>query len=315
MNKTANEGIERKVLIFNIQKYSLYDGPGTRTIVFFKGCPLRCKWCSNPEGLSRKYDVMYKKNYCVDCGACVSVCPQKIHEIKDGVHIVRRDIDCIGCRKCVAVCPKSALEISGEFKTISELMDIIKEDESFYDISGGGVTLGGGECTLQGEAAKNLLRACKEYGIHTAIETCGYTNPAKMLELAEYVDLFLFDLKHMDPKKHNDLTGMSNEIILHNLEELIKRRKQVIVRMPMLKGINDSEEEILKISDFLQKFISYKNFQGIHLLPYHKLGVNKYQQLDMEYQIEGDPSLSEEDLNRIEQLIAQKKLHVRVIRH
>lgn len=312
---SRNDATTRRAMIFNIQKYSLYDGPGTRTIVFFKGCPLRCKWCSNPEGLDRRYNVMYKRNYCIDCGACVAVCPEKIHIMENGEHKVRRDIDCTGCRKCVAVCPKSALDISGEFKEVTELFEIIKEDESFYETSGGGVTLSGGECTNQPEAAKSLLKACRDYGIHTAIETCGYTNPEKMLEISEYVNLFLFDLKHMDPKKHNELTGVSNEIILHNLEELIKRRKKVIVRMPLLKGINDSQEEIRNISEFLKRFRGYENFEGIHLLPYHKLGVNKYKQLDLEYKIEGDPSLKKEDLDAIESMIKNENLLVRVIRH
>jgi glycyl-radical enzyme activating protein family protein len=313
--KTAGNDIERRAMIFNIQKYSLYDGPGTRTIVFFKGCPLRCKWCANPEGLDRKYNVMFKQNYCIHCGACLSVCPVGIHQMENQEHIVDRSINCTGCGKCVSVCPKSALDISGEFKTISEILDVIKEDESFYEISGGGVTLSGGECTLQFEAARDLLKACKEYGIHTAIETCGYTEPQKALALSEYVDLYLFDLKHMDPKRHTELTGMSNEVILLNLETLIKKRKSLIVRMPMLKGINDSKEEIEKISVFLKKFVSYENFLGVHLLPYHKLGVNKYYQLGMKYEIEGDPSLGKEDLDQIEQWIAKENLMVRVIRH
>ena len=312
---TAERNIERKIMIFNIQKYSLYDGPGTRTVVFFKGCPLRCKWCSNPESFDRKFNVMFKENYCINCMACVGVCPEKIHINEDGIHKVRRDIDCIGCRKCVSVCPKTALGISGEYKTISEVLEVIKEDEYFYDASGGGVTLSGGECTAQTEGAKTLLKACKEYGIHTAIETCGYTNPDKMLELSQYIDLYLFDLKHMNPKRHMELTGMSNEVILHNLEELIKRRKKLIVRMPMLKGINDSEEEIKNISEFLKRFKSYENFGGIHLLPYHKLGVNKYKQLGINYPIDGDPSLSKEDLDKIENMIAKENLLVRVIRH
>ena len=284
-------------------------------LYFFKGCPLRCKWCANPESFDRKFNVMFKESYCINCGACTRVCPENIHIMENGIHKVRRDIDCIGCRKCVEACPKSALGISGEFKTISEILEVIKEDEYFYSSSGGGVTLSGGECTMQAEGAKALLKACKDYGLHTAIETCGYTKPDKMLEISEYVDLYLFDLKHMNPKRHNELTGVSNEIILHNLEELIKRRKKVIVRMPMLKGINDSEEEINQISQFLIKFKDYDNFQGIHLLPYHKLGVNKYKQLGKIYPVDGDPSLSKDDLDRIENMIKKEKLLVRVIRH
>jgi choline TMA-lyase-activating enzyme len=309
--------IERKALIFNVQKYNMYDGPGIRTLVFFKGCPLRCKWCANPEGLERKFQVMYKRNSCVDCGACVDVCPVGIHVISNetGKHEIVREKDCIGCMKCVNVCPNAALNIAGEVKTISELLKIVEEDVAFYDISGGGVTLGGGEVTAQPEAALNLLMACKREGINTAIETCGYTRTETILKIAEYVDLFLFDLKHMDPVRHNELVGVSNELILTNIKELLHHRYNVKVRMPMLKGINDSKEEIDAVIKFLMPFRDDKNFKGIDLLPYHKLGVNKYNQLDMEYPIDGDPSLSAEDLDRIEEWMKEYQFPVTVVKH
>ncbi|WP_313181617.1 choline TMA-lyase-activating enzyme [Lacrimispora sp.] len=309
--------IERKAFIFNVQKYNMYDGPGIRTLVFFKGCPLRCKWCSNPEGMVRKFQVMYKQNSCVNCGACADVCPVGIHVIsKDtGKHEIQREKDCIGCMKCKNVCPNAALTIAGEVKTISELLKIVEEDSAFYDISGGGVTLGGGEVTAQPEAALNLLMACKQEGINTAIETCGYTNTETILKIAEYVDLFLFDIKHMDPVRHNELVGVNNEQILTNLKELLHHRYNVKVRMPMLKGINDSREEIDEVIKFLMPFRDYKNFKGIDLLPYHKLGVNKYNQLDMKYPIEGDPSLSPEDLDRIESWMKEYQFPVTVVKH
>ena len=178
--------MERKALIFNVQKYNMYDGPGIRTIVFFKGCPLRCKWCANPEGLERKIQIMFKKNSCVNCGLCVDACPVGIHEITpEGIHRVRRDIDCTGCGKCKSVCPQAALEVNGQVKTVSELLEIVEEDAAFYSMSGGGVTLGGGECTAQPEAARELLMACKSQGINTAIETCGHTKPDKLFAIAE----------------------------------------------------------------------------------------------------------------------------------
>lgn len=311
-----NNVIERKAFIFNKQKYNMYDGPGVRTLVFFKGCPLRCKWCSNPEGLERKYQIMFKPTTCVSCGSCVPVCPQKIHSISpSGEHIIDRDIDCIGCGQCVEACVPDALKVAGQQVPISELLEYVEQDRAFYEQSGGGVTLGGGEVTSQPEAAINLLQACKQEGLHTAIETCGYTKKETILRFAEYVDLFLFDLKHIDPDRHFELTGVRNEMILENMEELIMKRKHVKVRMPMLKGINDSEAEIRGVIEFLKPFKEFKNFEGIDLLPYHKLGVNKYVQLGMDYPIEGDPSLDDADLDRIEGWIREYDFPVSVIRH
>ena len=311
-----NNVIERKAFIFNKQKYNMYDGPGVRTLVFFKGCPLRCKWCSNPEGLERKYQIMFKPTTCVSCGSCVPVCPQKIHSISPtGEHIIDRDIDCIGCGQCVEACVPDALKVAGQQVPISELLEYVEQDRAFYEQSGGGVTLGGGEVTSQPEAAINLLQACKQEGLHTAIETCGYTKKETILRFAEYVDLFLFDLKHIDPDRHFELTGVRNEMILENMEELIMKRKHVKVRMPMLKGINDSEAEIRGVIEFLKPFKEVKNFEGIDLLPYHKLGVNKYVQLGMDYPIEGDPSLDDADLDRIEGWIREYDFPVSVIRH
>lgn len=309
--------IERKARIFNIQKYNMYDGDGIRTLVFFQGCPLRCKWCANPEGLEKKYRVMLKSNLCVNCGACVSACPVGIHTISNKTlkHEVNRDIDCIGCGKCKEACLKSAISIVGEEKTISELLKIVEEDRTFYEMSGGGVTLGGGEVLMQPEAATSLLMACKQEGINTAIETCGYTKLETILKVAEFVDLFLFDIKNINSDRHYELTGVRNERILENLQELLKKKYNVKIRMPLLKGINDSQDEIGKTMEFLLPYKDYKNFKGIDLLPYHKMGVNKYNQLGMEYPIKDDPSLKNEDLDRIESWIKKYDLPVKVIRH
>lgn len=308
--------IERKAFIFNKQKYNLYDGPGVRSMVFFKGCPLRCKWCANPEGLERRYQIMLKPTACVSCGACVSACPQGTHLISsDGTHTVDRDKQCIGCGACVNACMQAALKVAGEEASISELLAYLEEDRSFYEHSGGGVTLSGGEVTAQPEAAINLLMACKREGLHTAIETCGYTKKDTFLRFAEVVDLFLFDIKHMDPERHAQLTGVRNEMILENLEMLLMKRANVKVRMPLLKGINDSEEEIRAVIDFLTPYKDFKNFRGIDLLPYHKLGVNKYVQLGMDYAIDGDPSLDDADLDRIEGWLKNEQFPVVVVRH
>ena len=319
--------LERKARIFNVQKYSIYDGPGIRTLIFFKGCPLRCKWCSNPEGLERKYQVMYIEDLCIHCGNCISTCPVGIHYYSkqdDGSfglrsegprHKVTRDIDCIGCRNCEAICPKKALSIAGLDKTISEVLEIIQQDVPFYQSSGGGVTLGGGEVTAQPEFAANLLMECKRMGINTAIETCGYAKQESLLMIAQFTDLFLYDLKHIDSDRHYELTGVRNERILDNLRELIRRGLNVKIRMPLLRGLNDGEDTIRQTMEFLKPFNSYRNFQGIDLLPYHKLGINKYKQLDMEYTITDDLSFKAEELEYLEEVIKDYDLQVNVVRH
>lgn len=314
MNGTV---IERKALIFNVQKYNMYDGPGVRTIVFFKGCPLRCQWCSNPESQKRTHQVMFKASLCVNCGACVSVCPAGVHRMSPdtSAHEFVPGSQCIGCRKCEAACLQSALSVVGEVKTISELMAIVEEDRSFYEVSGGGVTLGGGEALMQPEAAANLMMVCRQVGINTAIETCGYAKPEALMKVAEFTDLFLFDIKHMDSDRHHALTGVRNEMILTNLKTLLDHRCNVQIRMPLLKGINDSEGEIRALIDFLMPYRDARNFKGIDLLPYHKMGVNKYTQLGWEYPLAGDPSLSETDLDRIETWIKGFDFPVTVVRH
>ncbi|MGE4273345.1 MAG: choline TMA-lyase-activating enzyme [Desulfitobacterium sp.] len=316
MSKDVIRILERKARIFNVQKYSIYDGPGIRTLIFFKGCPLRCKWCSNPEGLERKYQVMYKEDLCIHCGQCIAVCPVNIHCVsEESKHHVIRDIDCIGCRKCEEICPKQALSIAGEEKTISEVLEIIQQDALFYLSSGGGVTLGGGEVTAQPEFATNLLMECKRMGINTAIETCGYVKLDSLLMIAQFTDLFLYDLKHIDSDRHYELTGVRNERILDNLTELIRRGYHVKVRMPLIKGMNDSIDTLRRTLEFLKPFKSCKNFQGIDLLPYHKLGINKYKQLDKKYTINEDLTYTTEELDRIAESIREYDMNVKVIRH
>lgn len=308
--------VERKALIFNIQKYNMYDGPGVRTLIFFKGCPLRCQWCSNPESQLRQYQVMYKKDVCVHCGTCARVCPVGVFKAPDANgYIINKEVECIGCRKCERECPVSALGVVGEQKTISELMQVVMEDKPFYETSGGGLTVGGGEPMMQPEALQNLLIACQQEGVNTAIETCGYARPETVAKIAGVCDLFLFDLKHMDPERHHELVGVRNESILANLKWLLENRANVKVRMPLLKGVNDNESELDAVIQFLKPYQDYKNFKGIDILPYHKLGVHKYAQLGREYPIKGDPALGDEELKRIENCLARYDFPVAVIKH
>lgn len=311
--------IERKARIFNVQKYSIYDGPGIRTLIFFKGCPLRCKWCANPEGLERKYQVMMKDNLCIKCGKCVPVCCQGIHSIvQEGdalIHKVDRSVNCIGCRKCEAVCPRKAINIAGRDETVTDMVKIARADELFYHSSGGGVTLGGGEVTSQHETATDVLRECQAHGLHTAIETCGYSKLENILKMAEHIDLFLYDIKHIDSDRHAELTGVRNERILENLTEILNRGYNVRVRMPTLKGLNDGDDVIRKTMEFLLQFKDKPNFKGVDILPYHKMGVGKYAQLGMTYPLEEDFSLTDEDCERIESIVKEYDLEVQVVKH
>ena len=309
--------IERKAFIFNVQKYNMYDGPGVRTMVFFQGCPLRCEWCSNPESQSREYQIMCKQDACARHGACVTACPMDIHKLSaDGrEHFIDRTIECTGCRYCEQACPASALAINGEMRTISELVDIVAEDMPFYSTSGGGLTLGGGEPLMQPEAAANLLMACQQRGINTAVETCGYARPETLLKVAEFTDLFLFDVKHMDSARHHEMTGVHNETILGNLRLLLDNRHDVRLRLPLLRGYNDGDDALLPLIDFLEPYRECRNFKGVDLLPYHKMGVHKYAQLDRDYRITGNPVPSDTDLARIEEHFKRRDIPVATIHH
>ncbi|MDY2777568.1 MAG: choline TMA-lyase-activating enzyme [Collinsella sp.] len=307
--------VERKARIFNLQKYNMYDGPGVRSMAFFKGCPLRCAWCSNPESQHRGHEVMFKASACVNCGACVDACPVDIHQMVAGEHRVRRDIQCMGCRLCEEACLHNALKIMGEDKSIDELLDFFDQDADFYRMSGGGITLSGGEALAQPEAAMSLLVACHKRGYDTAVETCGHVPTKTLLKVAEHVDLFLFDIKHMDPVKHKQWTGVNNELILENVRVLLENGFNVRVRMPLLKGVNDSKEEIDAVIAFFTPYRYQKNFDGVDLLPYHKLGVGKYGQLDLDYAIKDDPSLTEVDLKRIKSWIGDADFTVNLVSH
>lgn len=317
MSEANNEKIERKATIFNVQRFNTFDGPGLRTIIFFQGCPLRCKWCANPEGLERRPRVMFNQDLCISCGRCVPGCPVGIHQIdkKTGLHTINRDLKCVGCRKCVEACLNKAISIVGEEKTISELLEVALEDEGFYRMSGGGLTLSGGECTAQPEAAASLLDAFKRSGFNTAIETCGYTSPENLKIVSPFVDLFLFDIKHINSDKHYEWTGVRNERIIDNVKCLLESHKNVKIRMPLLKGVNDTKEDIEGVVELIRPYCDYDNFKGVDLLPYHKLGVNKYAKLGMEYQIEGDPSLTDEDLDQIKGWIEAYDVPVKIIKH
>lgn len=279
--------------IFNIQRYSIHDGAGIRTLVFLKGCPLRCLWCCNPESQRSEPELGLIESRCVGrsaCGApCVSNCPLKaIHLSGQGKPAIDRKA-CDACGKCAAACRQDALKVVGREMTVDEVMAEVEKDRAFYRRSGGGVTVGGGEPLAQYEFTAELLEAAHEVYLHTALETCGHAPWSHLETVLKHVDLLQFDLKHLDPAKHQELTGQSNELILGNLKRVlsIKTCQDVIIRIPVIPGCNDSVESIGETA----RFVSELGFRQAELVPYHRLGVSKYAQYGMDYPLTGcEPS-------------------------
>lgn len=261
--------------IFDIKRYAVHDGPGIRTTVFFKGCSLNCSWCHNPEGKEREPQIMYRPEKCAEkCFACIPVCPPQAIS-KKGKKIKIDQTKCDLCGKCADVCVYEALEIIGKEITVEELIKEIEKDKLFYDQSGGGVTISGGEPFMQPEFLEVLLDELKKREIHTAVDTSGYVSPEILERLYPQVDLFLYDIKLMDKKKHKQYTGVDNSQILENLKTLSSKEKPVVVRIPLISGVNDDEKNILGLAQFLFSL----NLNKINLLPYHRGWVEKYKRL------------------------------------
>jgi pyruvate formate lyase activating enzyme len=275
-----------KGVIFNIQRYSIHDGPGIRTTVFLKGCPLRCFWCQNPESQDLKPEILLDRKKCTLCGKCIAICPTGASRLSEETLTLERMV-CNGCGKCVEVCPNEARKLVGRCITVDEIMHPVLRDVKFYENSGGGVTLSGGEPTAQSRFALSILQKCKERGLHTVLDTCGCAPWSMMKKLLDYVDLVLYDIKHMDPQKHYEATGKDNRLILRNVMR-IGDHKPLRIRVPLIPEFNDGPEEIRTIARFVKKEL---NSVPIDLLPYNKLGENKYDLLDKDY----SPLQSQED--------------------
>lgn len=280
-----------KACIFNIQKYSIHDGPGIRTVLFFKGCPLSCLWCSNPESQDPNIQIICDETKCVKCLHCIDVCPKNAISLSNN-YIEIDSKKCISCFTCKNSCPNKALSVEGEFLTISEVMKEIMKDEMFYEESNGGVTLSGGEVLMHHEFASQLLKLLKEKNIHTAIETTGYTSNEIFSKFIENVDLLLFDMKHYDREKHFKATNVYNDLIIENLKIAIDIRKEVIIRIPVIPNINSSLEDAKGFCKLLKSV----NAKKVNLLPFHQFGQKKYQLLNKFYTFENTQQLHEEDL-------------------
>ena len=289
--------------IFDIKRFAVHDGPGIRTTVFFKGCPLRCLWCHNPESIKIQRQIVFFENKCIGCGECFKRCPNGAVEATPEGRKYHRD-KCTLCGTCVEYCYAEATVMQGKIVSVEEVIEEVKKDIPFYENSGGGVTLSGGEPTMQSEFCIAILRESQKACMHTTLDTSGYVKWETLSRILEYVDLVLYDLKHMDPAKHKEYTGLSNELILSNLRKLDELDIPIEIRMPMIPGLNDSADDLSAASQFLSEM---KNIQRVKLLPYHRLGEGKYERLDMEYELKG---IEPPDKGRMEHLTEFMKSRV-----
>ncbi len=295
-------------MIFSIQRFSLQDGPGIRTTVFLKGCPLRCKWCSNPESQNLFAELTHRSRNCRACGACAEVCERGAIQFENGVPRINRAL-CSACSACVDVCPGNALEISGMKKTISEIADEVVRDVPFYKNSGGGVTISGGEPLFQGEFSYNLLKTFKNKGLHTCFDTSGYGSWDKLDRIIDYADLVLFDIKHIDDKLHLRETGKRSKLILENLRKLVDSGKtRVWVRIPVIPGFNDADSFYINLADsFCGNFV-----EKVSLLGYHEWGKTKYNGLGRAYPLNGTKVCSSDSLESIKKYLEKKGVNATI---
>jgi pyruvate formate lyase activating enzyme len=265
-------------IIFNIQRYSIHDGPGIRTTIFLKGCPLKCKWCSNPESINPSPEIFLRDEKCDYCAKCLEVCnAQAISLGKDSIEIDRTK--CNLCLKCEEICPNGVINCAGKKVSINEVISEAMQDEIFYNNSGGGITISGGEPLFQPKFTLNLLKKFKEKAIHTTIDTTGYASWEEFDQILNYTDLVLFDIKHLNSQLHLEFTGVKNELILRNLENVIKKGIRIWIRIPVIPDFNDSNQYM----DEVAKLLEGKPIEKVSLLPYHEWGKHKYKFLGRVY--------------------------------
>ena len=297
----------KRGVIFDIKKFAIDDGPGIRTTIFFKGCLLHCWWCHNPEGQLSTPELMYRSPRCDSCDECVKICPEEAVACSLGRISINRD-RCNLCGMCYHACPTGALAITGKQVSLREILGEIVKDSIFYDESQGGVTVSGGEPLLQLDFLNELLTECKDRDIRTAVDTCGYASHDAIDEISDKVDLFLYDIKTMDGKKHIKYTGVSNKPILENLKRLAENGSNIQIRFPIIPGINDDKENITETAEF----IASCSIRNISLLPYHRAGIEKYKSLGRDYKLKKTQTPSEREMNLIKEELEDFGLKVRI---
>jgi pyruvate formate lyase activating enzyme len=295
--------------VFSIERYALEDGPGIRTLVFLKGCPLNCRWCANPESQSYTPEILYFLNRCVSCGHCIEICPQDAIKVDDVFGLITDPDKCTLCGLCVDACYYGARELSGEEVEVRDVLNIIERDKMFYDATQGGVTITGGEPLVQTGFVRELTRECKEQGIHTAIETTLFAGKDMVIRALEFVDLVFVDMKHFDAHKHEEYTGVRNERIIDNIEIVDDLGKQFIIRIPFIPGFNDDDETQKQIYRWAS---TLRNLKWIEILPYHRLGMTKYHGLGRAYLMADLKPVSKQSLAYLEDLGAQCGVEVRI---
>lgn len=273
---------ENKGIVFDIKRYAIHDGPGIRTLVFLKGCPMQCQWCANPESQTSRPEISHLKAECLQCKTCVHICPEKAVTIDSDTHLIDRNA-CTLCRACAEACPTDAMEVVGTAYAAGELFDRVIKDAHFWAKSSGGLTLSGGEPLFQPEFVKAFLKQCKKNYIHTAVETCLYTPINLLKAIQPLVDYFLCDLKIMDPSRHRNFTGVTNQQILENAAYLLRSDQALRIRMPLIPGINDDTTNLDALGRFIQ---SHRPGAELELLPYHRLGKDKYHRLNRPYALD-----------------------------
>lgn len=293
-------------LVFNIMRFSLHDGPGIRTTVFLKGCPLQCWWCHNPESQEFQPSLMYLEDRCRRCGDCLAVCPNAALALVDGA--VRTSAACLRCGACAEACVAEARRLFGRRMTVSEVVREIERDLAFFDESNGGVTLSGGEPLSQPLFAEALLRASRDRRIHTVLDTSGFAPQEVLLHVSRHADLVLYDLKFIDPDKHRDYTGVSNELILSNLQALVESGRPVIIRLPLIPGANDSQEQVRQLAGLAWAL----GLRRIDLLPYHRIGIDKYRRLGITCRVGGLEPAPDANLDRIAAELRQRGFTVSI---